>query len=153
MTAYADNSLPYSLDYPSDWTPESSSSSGVNTFRVTSSDQNAMVVVGAESSSYLDTSGLQSQLESNVTAFLASAGYTPTGTPQYSSATVSGSPAEVAAVAVETPNGTTGGIQAAVVYYQQHLYFVVGVLEDTSASNATQETSQIRTVMNDFALK
>ncbi len=85
MTAYVDSNLPYSLDYPNDWTTSSSTASGVTYFRAAAPDENAEVFVGAQASNYLDTAGLQTQLETNVTQLVTSAGFTATAAPQYTS--------------------------------------------------------------------
>ncbi len=153
MTAYVDSSLPYSLNYPSDWTTASSTTSGVTYFRAVAPDENAEVIVGAEASSSLDTAGLQSQLETNVNALVTSAGFTATSAPHYTSGSVNGVPTEAAQIAIESSTGATGTASAAVLYYKGDLYFVVGVVNDTSTSSAAQEASQLQSVASSFTLR
>ena len=153
MTAYVDSALPYSLDYPSDWTKSTSTASGVTYFTAVAPDQNAEVVVGAEASPSLNTAGLQSQLETNVNALVTSAGFTATAAPQYTSGSVNGVPTQAAQITIRSSNGATGTAAAAVVYYKGELYFVVGVINDDSTSSATQETAQLQSVASSFALR
>jgi hypothetical protein len=153
MTAYVDSNLPYSLDYPNAWTTSSSAASGVTYFRAAAPDGNAEVFVGAQASNYLDTAGLQTQLETNVNALVTSAGFTAGSTPKYASGSVNGVPTQGATITIESSTGATGAVAAAVAYYKGEMYFVVGVVNDDSAAGASQDAAQLQSIANSFSLR
>jgi hypothetical protein len=153
MTAYVDSSLPYSLDYPNDWTPSSSTASGVTYFRAAAPDENAEVFVGAQPSAFLDTAGLQTQLEANVNSLVTSAGFTAISTPKYASGSVNGVATQGATITIESNTGATGAVAAAVAYYKGEMYFVVGVVNDDSAAGASQDAAQLQSIANSFSLR